>query len=56
MLREQLEQAGTVNQGLTESMWKAREDADLCDSRLRRAQEVRDNNKALETKKQDGKL
>ncbi|KAM8874513.1 uncharacterized protein crocc2 isoform 2-T2 [Spinachia spinachia] len=40
MLREQLEQAGTVNQGLTESMWKAREDADLCDSRLRREQEM----------------
>lgn len=41
MLREQLEEAGTVNQGLTESLWKAREDADLCDSHLRREQEVR---------------
>lgn len=40
MLREQLEEAGTVNQGLTESLWKAREDADLCDSRLRREQET----------------
>ncbi|XP_068447240.1 rootletin isoform X3 [Clinocottus analis] len=40
MLREQLEQAGTVNQELTESLWKAREDADLCDSRLRREQEI----------------
>lgn len=41
MLREQLEQAGTVNRGLTESLWKAREDAELCDTRLRREQEVR---------------
>ncbi|TNN74186.1 Rootletin [Liparis tanakae] len=40
VLREQLEEAGTVNQGLTESLWKAREDADLCDSRLRREQET----------------
>ncbi|XP_034387086.1 rootletin [Cyclopterus lumpus] len=40
MLREQLEEAGTVNQGLTESLWKAREDTDLCDSRLRREQET----------------
>lgn len=43
MLREQLEQAGTVNQGLTESLWKAREDMELCDTRLRREQEVRDH-------------
>lgn len=41
MLREQLEQAGTVNHGLTESLWKAREDVELCDTRLRREQEVR---------------
>ncbi|AWP11438.1 putative rootletin-like [Scophthalmus maximus] len=40
VLREQLEQAGAVNQGLTESMWKAREDAELCDTRLRREQET----------------
>ncbi|XP_032382850.1 rootletin [Etheostoma spectabile] len=40
MLREQLDQAGTVNQGLTESLWKAREDVDLCDTRLRREQET----------------
>lgn len=45
MLREQLEQAGTVNQGLTESLWKAREDVELCDTRLRREQEVRKNTK-----------
>ena len=43
MLREQLDQAGTVNQGLTESLWKAREDVDLSDLRLRREQEVRKN-------------
>ncbi|KAK5930141.1 hypothetical protein CgunFtcFv8_026404 [Champsocephalus gunnari] len=40
MLREQLDQAGTVNQGLTESLWKAREDVDLSDVRLRREQET----------------
>ncbi|XP_034736357.1 rootletin [Etheostoma cragini] len=40
MLREQLDQAGTVNQGLTESLWKAREDVDMCDTRLRREQET----------------
>ncbi|KAI9542517.1 hypothetical protein NQZ68_019199 [Dissostichus eleginoides] len=40
MLREQLDQAGTVNQGLTESLWKAREDVDLSDLRLRREQET----------------
>ncbi|KAF3835741.1 hypothetical protein F7725_028299 [Dissostichus mawsoni] len=40
MLREQLDQAGTVNQGLTESLWKAREDVDLNDLRLRREQET----------------
>ncbi|XP_034091518.1 rootletin isoform X3 [Gymnodraco acuticeps] len=40
MLREQLDQAGTVNQGLTESLWKAREDVDLSDLRLRREQEM----------------
>lgn len=45
MLREQLEQAGTVNHGLTESLWKAREDAELCDTRLRREQEVRKTTK-----------
>lgn len=43
MLREQLEQTGIVNHGLTESLRKAREDAELCDSRLRREQEVRKN-------------
>lgn len=41
MLREQLDQVGTVNKGLTESLWKAREDAESCDTRLRREQEVR---------------
>ena len=45
ILREQLEQAGTVNQGLTESLWKAREDTELCDTRLRREQEVRKTTK-----------
>lgn len=45
MLREQLEQAGTVNHGLTESLWKAREDVELCDTRLRREQEVRKTTK-----------
>lgn len=40
MLREQLEQAGTVNHGLTESLRKAREDAELRDARTRREQEV----------------
>lgn len=43
MLRKQLEQTATVNHGLTESLRKAREDAELCDSRLRREQEVRKN-------------
>lgn len=41
VLRDQLEQAGTANQGLTDSLWKAREDVELCDTRLRREQEVR---------------
>uniref|UniRef100_A0A3B4GVC1 Ciliary rootlet coiled-coil, rootletin family member 2 n=1 Tax=Pundamilia nyererei TaxID=303518 RepID=A0A3B4GVC1_9CICH len=40
MLREQLDQVGTVNKGLTESLWKAREDAESCDTRLRREQET----------------
>ncbi|XP_063747285.1 rootletin [Eleginops maclovinus] len=39
-LREQLDQAGTVNQALTESLWKAREDVDLSDLRLLREQET----------------
>lgn len=55
VLREQLEQAGAVNQGLTESLWKAREDAELCDTRLRREQEVRKTqNEVLESKKHQG--
>lgn len=41
VLREQLEQAGAVTQGLTESLSQAREDAELSDSRLRREQEVK---------------
>lgn len=49
LLREQLEQAGTVNQGLTESLWKAREDVELTDTRLRREQEVKRNHKNEET-------
>lgn len=58
MLREQLEQAGAVNHGLTESLWKAREDAELFDTRLRKEQEVRKNhkNEVLESEKQQGKL
>ncbi|XP_034438966.1 rootletin isoform X1 [Hippoglossus hippoglossus] len=40
VLREHLEQAGASNQGLTESLWKAREDAELRDTRLRREQET----------------
>lgn len=57
MLREQLDQAGTVNQGLTESLWKAREDVDLSDVRLRREQEVRKNtNMNALVRKATGKL
>lgn len=58
VLREQLEQAGAVNQGLTESMWKAREDAELCDTRLRREQEVRNDrkNETPVSERQQGKL
>lgn len=58
LLREQLDQAGTVNVGLTESLWRAREDADLCDSRLRREQEVRrtTKTKCLSEKTQQRKL
>lgn len=41
VLREQLDQLGTVNKGLTESLWKAREDAELWDTHLQREQEVR---------------
>lgn len=40
-LREQLEQAGTANQGLAESLRKAREDMEQKDTRLRIEQEVR---------------
>nr|XP_057928909.1 rootletin [Doryrhamphus excisus] len=40
VLREQLEQASTVNQGLAESLRKARQDAELCNMRLRREQET----------------
>ncbi|KAM9762981.1 uncharacterized protein crocc2 [Menidia menidia] len=40
VLREQLDQADTVNKGLTESLWKAHEDFELCDKRLRREQET----------------
>ncbi|KAM3850238.1 uncharacterized protein crocc2 [Diretmus argenteus] len=39
VLRDQLEQSGAVNQGLSESLWKAREDVELSDARLRREQE-----------------
>lgn len=42
LLREQLEQTGSINQGLTESLWKARGDSELCDARLRKEQEVRE--------------
>lgn len=45
VLREQLDQTGTVNHELTESLWKAREDAELYDTRLRREQEVRKTTK-----------
>lgn len=42
LLREQLEQAGSINQGLAESLWKARGDSEMCDVRLRKEQEVRE--------------
>ncbi|XP_061636081.1 rootletin isoform X2 [Phyllopteryx taeniolatus] len=40
VLREQLEQGNALNQGLVESLRKARQDAELCDTRLRREQET----------------
>ena len=40
MLREQLARAGTANQGLTASLRKALEDAEMKDGRLRKEQEV----------------
>lgn len=46
LLREQLEQAGTVNHGLAESLCKAREDAEMRDTRLRKEQEVREKTPA----------
>lgn len=58
LLREQLEQAGTVSHGLAESLCKAREDAEMCDTRLRKEQEVREKprkNEVLGSEKQKGK-
>ncbi|XP_077390200.1 uncharacterized protein sned1 isoform X5 [Festucalex cinctus] len=40
VLREQLEEADALNQGLVESLRKARQDAELCDTRLRHQQET----------------
>lgn len=40
VLREQLDQAGVANKELTESLWRAQEELELCKSRLRREQEV----------------
>lgn len=57
MLREQLDQASAINKELTESLWKASEDAELCDTRLRREQEVRKpQNEVLESERQQRKL
>ncbi|XP_045079321.1 rootletin-like [Coregonus clupeaformis] len=41
LLREQLEQAGSANQGLTESLRRASEDVEQKDARLRKEQETR---------------
>uniref|UniRef100_A0A3P8URD3 Ciliary rootlet coiled-coil, rootletin family member 2 n=1 Tax=Cynoglossus semilaevis TaxID=244447 RepID=A0A3P8URD3_CYNSE len=41
VLREQLEQAGTVNQELTESLWKVQEDVELWGNHLQKEQETR---------------
>ncbi|XP_077440111.1 uncharacterized protein crocc2 [Vanacampus margaritifer] len=40
VLRKQLEEADALNQGLVESLRKARRDAELCDTRWRRRQET----------------
>ncbi|XP_019752700.1 rootletin isoform X1 [Hippocampus comes] len=40
VLREQLERADALNQGLVESLRKARQDAELCDTRLRHVHET----------------
>ncbi|XP_049578492.1 rootletin isoform X2 [Syngnathus scovelli] len=40
VLREQLEEADALNQGLVESLQKVRQDAELCDTRLRHQQEA----------------
>lgn len=50
LLREQLEQAGSVNSGLAESLWKARGDAEVCDARLRKEQEVREERHKTQVK------
>lgn len=48
VLREQLEQAGTVNQELTESLWKVQEDVELWGNHLQKEQEVRNTRKENE--------
>ncbi|KAK7891876.1 hypothetical protein WMY93_023839 [Mugilogobius chulae] len=40
VLRDQLDQAGTVNQGLSESLWKARADLELCETQMRKEKET----------------
>lgn len=50
LLREQLEQANEANQALTESLQKAREEAEQRDTRLRRELEVRGRRKKRQRK------